>query len=320
MLTRLASRTPFGADDEAAQVLARTHWVLAVSVGIWVAGRFVAGLPVLARDGLLTLALLGLLLQLGVWGTKLIDLRVRDARRERLKDDAATATAMGAVGILAKAALYIVLLLLALDNLGFEVTALIAGLGVAGVAVALAVQSILGDLLASLSIVLDRPFVIGDSLEVGDYQGKVEHVGLKSTRLRSLSGEQLIFANADLLSSRIRNYRRMSERRVVSTLSLACNTPYATLRAVPDILREVVDAQSDVRFGRAHFCRYGDWSLDFELVYFVTDRDYDLYMDVQHAINLEIYRRFEEEAITLAYPTTTVLFDRDKGVPGGDTQ
>ena len=171
--------------------------------------------------------------------------------------------------------MWAVVLLIVLNHLGVNITALVAGLGIGGVAVALALQNVLGDLLASLAIVLDKPFVVGDSIGVGEVSGQVERVGIKTTRLRSVEGEQLVIANADLLKSRIRNFRRMTERRVQFALGIAYETPHDKLAAVPDILREIVMAEQRVRFDRAHFKGFGDSALLLEIVYFVLDRDYN---------------------------------------------
>jgi small-conductance mechanosensitive channel len=197
------------------------------------------------------------------------------------------------------------------DNIpGVEVDALIASLGIGSVAVALAVQNILGDLFASLSIALDQPFVVGDFVTVDEYGGTVEHIGLKSTRVRSLTGDQLVFSNSDLLGSRIRNYGRMEERRVSFALGVACDTPYEKLKEIPTIIQEIVESQSHMRFDRAHFKEYGEFSLNFEIVFHVLTPDYSTYMDARQAINLEIYRRFAEEGIELPYPTQTILVAR----------
>jgi small-conductance mechanosensitive channel len=185
---------------------------------------------------------------------------------------------------------------------------------VGGIAVALAVQNVLGDLFASFSIVLDKPFVIGDFIIVGDHLGTVEHVGLKTTRIRSLSGEQLVFSNTDLLGSRIRNFKRMYERRVVFSLGVVYQTPARLLEKIPPMLRQIVESREQVRFDRAHFRDFGPHSLNFEIVYWVLSPDYALYMDIQQEINLEIYRRFEQEGIDFAYPTQTLYLrqeDRD---------
>ena len=198
-------------------------------------------------------------------------------------------------------------MLLALDNMGVDISTLVTGLGVGGVAVALAVQNVLGDLFASLSIVLDKPFVIGDFLAVGDLVGNVEQIGLKTTRVRSLSGEQLIFSNADLLQSRIKNYGRMMQRRILFTIGVTYQTPREKLENIPTILREAIESQKNVRFDRSHFARYGDFSINFESVYFVTVPTYNTYMDTQQAINLRIHERFEQEGIEFAYPTQTLF-------------
>jgi len=202
--------------------------------------------------------------------------------------------------------LWSVVLLLALDNLGMDVTALVAGLGVGGIAVALAAQNILADLFASISIVLDKPFVLGDFVVLDGFAGSVEHVGLKTTRVRSLTGEQLIFSNTDLLGSRLRNYGRMRERRIVFSVGVTYGTSREKLDKIPGILREAVESVPKARFDRAHFKAFGPSSLDFEIVYWVTLPDYAVYMDSQQAINLRIFDRFAAEGIEFAYPTQTL--------------
>jgi len=203
----------------------------------------------------------------------------------------------------AQIAVWGVAALLALSNLGVNITALVAGLGVeikpllaglgiGGIALALAVQTVLADLLASLSIALDKPFGLGDFLTVDDCQGSVEHIGVKSTRLRSLSGEQIIISNADLLKARVRNFGRMHERRALFQLDVHYETPVATLAAVPRAVREIIEGTPDTRFDRCHLLRCTDTALQFEVVYFVTRADYKAYADAQQSINLRILERF----------------------------
>lgn len=201
---------------------------------------------------------------------------------------------------------YALILLLALQNLGVNVTSLIAGLGIGGIAVALALQSILGDLFASLTIALDKPFVLGDFIVVGTEMGTVEHIGLKTTRVRSLSGEQLVFGNADLLASRIRNYKRMSERRVAFGFGVVYHTPPQTLESINAIVRRAIESQSNVRFDRCHFFRFGNSSLDFEAVYYINSPDYNAHMDAQQSVHLSIIRAFREQGIEFAFPSQTV--------------
>lgn len=216
---------------------------------------------------------------------------------------------------------YALILLLAMQNAGVNVTSLIAGLGIGGIAVALALQNILGDLFASLTIALDKPFVIGDFIVVGDEMGTVEYVGLKTTRVRSLSGEQLVFGNADLLSSRIRNYKRMSERRVVFTFGVVYSTSPEMLETINTLVRRAVEAQKEVRFDRCHFFRFGASSLDFEAVYYINSPDYNAHMDTQQAVHLSIARAFRDQCIEFAFPTQTMYLARSGArspQPSGD--
>jgi len=242
---------------------------------------------------------------------------VARTRRQRLAEDAASVTLIALLAFIAKAVLGAVVLLLILDNVGVNVTALVAGLGVGGIAVALALQNILGDLLASLSIVLDKPFVLGDTINIGDLTGTVENVGLKTTHLRGAGGEQIVISNSDLLKSRIRNFKRMAERQVTLTFGVVYGTPAAALAAIPGLVREIVEAQEQVRFGRAHLKRLAEWSLEFEVAYAVLSPDYTLYMDRQQAINLALLRRLEDAGIALAFPTRTVHFAGEPA-PAGD--
>jgi len=207
------------------------------------------------------------------------------------------------LSFLGRVVLWALILLLMLDNLGINVTALITSLGIGGIAVALAVQNILGDLFAALSIAIDKPFVIGDFIVVGDALGTVEHVGLKTTRIRSLGGEQIVFSNNDLLTSRIRNYKRMQERRAVFTVGVTYGTPAEKLEQIAPLIREAIEAQDDVRVDRAHFKNLGAFALEFEAAYYVLKPDFSFLMDVQQAINLQLVRSFAQHGIEFAFPT-----------------
>ncbi|MDE2040382.1 MAG: mechanosensitive ion channel family protein [Elusimicrobia bacterium] len=205
----------------------------------------------------------------------------------------------------------IVAVVFLLHNLGFHVESMIAGLGIGGVAVALAAQAVLGDFFSGIAIWLDKPFVIGDFIIVDSLMGTVESIGLKTTRVRSLSGELLIFPNASLTSARIRNYKQMQERRVVMTVGVVYGTSAQKIRAMPALLRRLVQAQPKVRFDRAHFKEFADSSLDFELVYYVLGPDYNLYMDIQQALLFSINEEFEKQGLEMAYPTQTVYLAND---------
>jgi small-conductance mechanosensitive channel len=258
------------------------------------------------RTALLRAVIVVLLLQAGLWASALVVALLKEYQSRNLETDPAAATTIGALVFIGRLIVWTLVFVIALDNLGVDITALVTGLGIGGIAVALAVQNVLGDLLASLSIVLDKPFVVGDFLAVDDLLGSVEDVGLRTTRLRSLSGEQLVFSNTDLLKSRVRNFGRMYERRILFGIGVTYDTPREKLQRIPGILREAVESQEKVRFDRAHFKAFGPYSLDFEVVYYVTVPDYGAYMDVQQAVNFRIHERFEEAGIEFAFPTQTL--------------
>jgi small-conductance mechanosensitive channel len=193
-----------------------------------------------------------------------------------------------------------------LDNFGFNVATILAGLGVGGIAVGLALQSVLGDVIASFCIGLDEPFEVGDFIDLGEYKGTVEAVGLKTTKIRSVNGELLVLPNNDIVSSRIRNFKRMQERRVVFRVGVVYDTKLEQLGEIADLPRSVVETQSNVRLDRAHFVEFGDSSLNFEVVYFVLTPDYLEYMNIQQAINLRIFEEFGRRNIHFAFPTRTL--------------
>jgi len=196
--------------------------------------------------------------------------------------------------------------LLLLDNLGIKVSALLTGMGIGGVAVALAAQAILGDLFAYFAILFDKPFEIGDFIITGDYMGTVEHIGIKTTKLRSLSGEQIIFSNSDLIGSRPRNYHRMTQRRIVFKVGVTYETNHKTMEILPEEIRKIIVAQPLAQFDRSHFSGFGDSSLNIETVYYVQDSDYNKYMDTQQRINLLIMEKFSEMGVDFAFPSRTI--------------
>jgi small-conductance mechanosensitive channel len=306
----LSERTQTNLDNLIVDLLkTRTKKLFIIVLALYSASQ-VLDLPLKADMILKAAAFLTLVIQAGIWGNGIINFLV-SRRAAKDGEEGLNLEAYSVITWLAKATMWVLIILLALNNLGIQITTLIAGLGISGIAVALAVQNILGDLFASLSIVLDRPFIIGDFIIVGDQMGTVEHVGLKTTRVRSLSGEQIIFSNTDLLASRIRNYRRMNERRALFTLGVTYQTPAAKLREIPGMIEEIIAANDMVRFDRAHFSGYGDFSLNFEIVYWVLDRDYKLHMDIQQEIFIAIFRRFEEQGIEFAYPTQTLFLEKE---------
>jgi len=247
-------------------------------------------------------------MQIGLWAMAAVRFAIERRRQRSESLDSVLKSSIDIILFVAGLLIWTMVLLLALDNLGVEIKPLLAGLGIGGIAVALAVQTVLGDLLASLSIALDKPFVIGDFLAVDDFQGTVEHIGVKSTRLRSISGEQIIMSNTDILKARVRNFGRMRERRAVFQLGVHYDTPAEALAAIPAAIREIVEGQESVRFDRCHFLTYGDTALQFETVYIVKRADFNSYADIQQKINLAILTRLRQMSVKFAAPTRNLLY------------
>jgi small-conductance mechanosensitive channel len=304
---KLTAKTSTIVDDLVIGAIRKTKLIYLAIVAVFI-GSMSLTLDPEVRRILWKATIIATLIQAGIWISTALQIWLENYRKE--ESDGGHRMTMNALSFIGRMILWATILLLILDNLGVDVTALVAGLGIGGVAVALAVQNILGDLFSSLSIVLDKPFVLGDFVIVGDLMGSVEHIGIKTTRVRSLSGEQLVFSNTDLLTSRIRNFGRMMERRVVFKVGVTYQTPAEKLEAIPGMIREAVEGQDKTRFDRSHFASYGDFSLDFETVYYVLSPDYNLYMDIQQAINLTIFRRFANQDIEFAYPTQTLFVEK----------
>jgi small-conductance mechanosensitive channel len=300
----IAARTATRLDDIAVAALESTKMVVMMVMGLY-AGSLMLALPDGVRVLVTRTAITVGLIQGAIWGNSALRSWLAQYYENRASDPA-RATSAAAVGFIARMVLWVVILLMILDNLGVNITTLVASLGIGGIAVALAVQNILGDLFASLSIVLDKPFVIGDFIIVDKYLGTVEYVGLKTTRIRSLGGEQLIFSNADLLKSRLQNMTRLETRRAAFTVGVTYDTPAAQLRAIPGVLAAIVKAQPRVRLDRAHFTGVGPSSMNFEVVYFYDSPDYLAFMDVQQEIYLQMVERFDADGIEFAYPTQTL--------------
>ena len=225
---------------------------------------------------------------------------------EGKRTDANKELAIKTLSGLLKIVIWAIAIILFLDNVGIKITTLIAGIGIGGIAIAFAAQAILEDIFCFFTIFFDRPFEIGDFLIVGDEMGTVEYIGLKTTRLRALDGEQLIFANSDLTGSRIQNYKTMENRRVLFTLGVTYDTAHEKLKKIPEIIEKIVNDIAETNFGRAHFASYGDFSLNFEIVYFILSDDYLKYMDIHQQVNLKIKEEFDNRGIEFAFPTKTI--------------
>ncbi len=313
-LHAMAARTSTTLDDAVVAALLDTRrWFLALA-SLYLGAQWIE-LPDHGRKLSGSLLAVAAVVQGGLWGHALLRHYLDKVAAARAASEPELATTLGLVGFVGRVVLWSVVALLVLANLGVDITALVAGLGVGGIAVALAVQRVLGDLLASFSILFDKPFVVGDSITLGDVQGEVLQVGLRTTRLRSVNGEEIIVSNSDLLASRIRNFRRLTERRVLFRLGFEYGTPAEALAALPALVAEVVAAQPDVRFDRCHFLAFGDSALQVEVAYFVTSPEYQRFLDVQHAVNLALYDALTKRELRLAFPTQTVVV-RGSSRPG----
>lgn len=226
-------------------------------------------------------------------------------------DEEDTTNAVNGLSLILKIVLWSVGFLLVLTNLGFEISALVASLGISSIAVAFALQNILADIFSSFSIYLDTPFKVNDFIIVGTDMGVVKKIGIKTTRLLTLQGEELIISNHELTSTRIRNFKQMEKRRIVFHIGVIYNTPAEKLKLIPGFIKEIIETMEGVTFDRSHFQKFGDFSLDFETVYYVDNGDYMIYMDKQQEINLKIFEKFETEGIEFAFPTQSIYLEKN---------
>ena len=312
--SKWAANTVTRWDDALVQALRAVRWFLVALVALHPASNELALRPVAERwvSGVATVAFF---LQLALCASAFISGWIINVRQDSLEKDPSTTSALSILSFIARTVAWAILLLLLLDNLGFDVNALVAGLGIGGIAIGLALQNILSDLFASLSIVLDKPFQVGDFVVVDDFSGSIENIGLKTTRLRSLSGEVLVFSNGDLTKSRLRNYKLMKERRIPFTFGLTFEATPEQIEQVPVAIKKVIDAQKQARFDRAHFTGFGQSSLDFEVVYWMLTPDYAAYRDVQQAVNLGMMREFAAIGVKFAFPMRTLVLGKQGPIP-----
>jgi small-conductance mechanosensitive channel len=304
-LTVFAKRTRTEFDDVLVDLLGRTR-VLLIFVSTISPATVVLRLPADVHSTLRIASVVALLVQLAIWGNGFISFWTDRYGRRGSDVSGVGTTALSTMAVLARILLGLLLILFLLDNLGVDITALIAGLGIGGIIIALALQNVVADMLGALAILMGKPFVVGDFIEAQGLMGTVEGVGLRSTRIRTLSGDELIFPNKKLLEGTIRNHTRMAERRVDFRLAVTYDTPPEKLERIPTIAREAVQRHPLVRFDRAHFRAFRDWSLEFDVIYVIASSDFTVYADIQQQINLELVRRFSDEGIAFAKPTQVV--------------
>jgi small-conductance mechanosensitive channel len=299
-------------------LLTSTRRYVRVIVGLYFAGKILTLPP--ATDRLFdAIIVVGVAIQLGIWASTALRYTIERKHGPEAGAGQPGRAPIGVLMFVGQMIIWMLAALFALDNLGINITALVAGLGVGGIAIALSVQTILGDLFSSLSIAFDKPFEIGDTLRIDDIEGRVEHISVRSTRLRSVTGEQVIFSNADVLKSRVRNLGRMPERRVQFRLQVAYDNPPDRIEQVPALARRVIEAQPGTRFGQCHLAALGASALEFEVTYHVANRDDVDHPGVVDAVNRGMFRALSESGVRLAYPTQRVLVSGagDLSAPAG---
>lgn len=297
VVKRISASTETRWDDLLCNVIAKFSWVFFLALAIVSGWKSVDTVPTLVSKVVIIITFVQIARILGLIVEFIFEEKMNALENQNQRN----ILQLLLLGV--KFIVFLGVLLACLDNLGIDVTALVTGLGIGGIAIALAVQSTLSDLLSSLSIILDRPFEVGDAFDVDGFTGTVEKIGIKTTRVRSTTGEEIVFPNSKLLSSQIRNFRRMDERRVAITIGVTYETDQAKLKAIPGIVKKVIEAQKDVRFDRAHFSNMGAYSLDFEIIYWVLSREIVIYRDVHQAILLDLFAEFTKQGIDFAYPT-----------------
>lgn len=303
-LARMSEETRAGLKDMPLEIVSKTKAIFYLGIGVWLASLFLH-LPSSLHRVLGIIVTMVVFLQAGIWVVHAARELILRSLHKRAKEKGETVFA-GLIGTITTIVVWTLVGIVALDNLDVNVTGFVAAFGIAGIAVGMAVKDVLSDIFSSISIALDKPFQVGDYIVIGDYMGTVERIGLKTSRLRSLSGEQLVFSNSDLLSSRIRNYKRMKDRRAVFSFGVVYGTPAEKLEAIPGWVQEAIESKKHTRFDRAHFTGFGESSLDFEAVFYMQVPDFARYRDVQQQINIALYRKFEQEGVEFAFPTQTI--------------
>ena len=307
-LRRMTERSKTDADDVLIGALQSIGWPFYLMVALWFAAKTVALAPA-ADKAIHVLFVIAVTYGMMRAVVHMVDYgmtRYINRNKEEGESDEHTRAVVRNARMVAKTVVWIVGLLLVLSNLNVDVSSLVASLGIGGIAVALALQNVLSDMFSSFFIYLDKPFKVGDFIVVGENSGTVQRIGLKTTRVKTLQGEELVISNKELTTERAQNFKKLERRRVLFSLGVEYGTSAAKLEKIPALIKEIIGAIEGIEFGRCHFSGYGDFSLNFETVFHVESSSYETYMDLKQQINLAIYRAFEKEKIAFAYPTQTV--------------
>lgn len=303
---KYSKRTKTEWDDIIIDFIDAIHWQFYIYLSFYIGTLFLQ-LPDIVNRVLGFLLIIFIAFYTAQGFSRIVDHFTNSQIEKRKKSDSIQNTSMIRVfGLLFKGAIYTIMILMILANFGIEITPLIASLGIGGVAIAIALQSVLADLFAAFAIYFDKPFKEGDFIIIGDDLGTVKHIGIKTTRIATLQGQELIVSNSELTNTRVNNYKKMDERRIVFTLGVEYSTSTEKLKKINNIIKKSIETTKKARLDRTHFKAFGDSSLNFEVVYYVTSPDYNVYMDVQEEINFKIQEAFEKEKIVFAFPTQTI--------------
>ena len=305
-LKSLAKKTKTDIDDIAINAIYAIHWPFYVFVSAYISLNFLKEVHFLVQKWSYYIILIAVIYYSIKVAQEFIDYAAKKIIQKREAEEKADTGMIKVLSGIAKFVLWVSAFLLILSNLGYNITSLIAGLGIGGIAIALALQNVLGDLFSAIAIYFDQPFKDGDFIIVGADMGIVKKIGIKTTRIQTLQGEELVISNNELTNVRIQNFGKMERRRIVFSIGVDYNTPHAKLKNIPDMLREIIENHSKAEVDRVHFKEFGDSSLNYEIVFYVNAPEYAVYMDIQQAVNLDIVEKFEKEKIGIAYPTTTV--------------
>ncbi len=311
ILEKVSKKTKNNLDDLIVEFLSGIKWPFFIFMGIYLSLQTLV-LPELIHKALKYLLVIFIAFYSAKGLIYIINYYVKkEVNKRENKGDPESTSMIKVFGTILKTAIWSVALLMVLGNLGIEITPLIAGLGIGGIAIAIALQSVLGDVFSAFAIYFDKPFKDGDFIIIGDDMGMIKHIGIKSTRIQTLQGQELIVSNSELTNTRINNYKKMEKRRVVFGFGVEYSTPSRKLKKINEIVKNVMEKVKDADLDRVHFKDFGDFSLNYEVVYYINSPDYNKYMDTQEEINLKIKEDFEKEKIVFAFPTQTIFIAKD---------
>lgn len=306
-LAHLAEKTESDLDDALISILQTINPMVLGVASLAFAVRFTT-LPDVMITTISALFLVAIVYQISVGAARVVDVAVQKRAGKRIQTGQKAAITFLSTTV--KWIIWAIGALLILSNLGIDITSLIAGLGIGGIAIALAMQNILSDLFASFSIYFDKPFEVGDFVVVGEHSGVVEKIGIKTTRIRALQGEEIVISNAELTSARVQNFKKLQKRRIVVGLGVLYETKHEFLKEIPGLIEKAVGKVENAEFDRAHLASYGDFSINFELVYYVLSGEYNEYMNANQTILINIKEEFDKKGIEFAYPTQTLYVNK----------